>query len=86
VFFPTFARLLCDSPRATDTKQADQIFLKEVYKYAQQSMCVHDPFFNKLPFPSKRTGGEFVGQVVEEDGLPNAEFAAALLANPQSNL
>jgi len=46
----------------------DQEFLaKIVYPTAKNSSIVHDEFFDKKPFPIKRNGIEYVGQVFLED-------------------
>jgi hypothetical protein len=45
----------------------DQIFLaKFVYPFIEDSVVVHDEFFNNKPFPTKREGLSFVGQVFDE--------------------
>ena len=51
-----------------DFWQVDQNFLKEVIvPRVAYSFCVHDEFFAKSPFPTKRNGLEFVGQVFNEN-------------------
>jgi hypothetical protein len=50
---------------------ADQRFLAhEVYPRVREHACVHDPFFEKRPFPTARRGGRFVGQPYDEHGRP----------------
>lgn len=49
-----------------DFWQVDQNFLKEVvYPYIINSVCVHDEFFQKSPFPTLRTPKHFVGQAFD---------------------
>ncbi len=48
--------------------QVDQNFLKEVvFPRVAYSVHTHDEFFAKAPFPTKRVGLEFVGQVFDEN-------------------
>ncbi len=48
--------------------QVDQDFLKEViYPIVKNNCMVHDEFFEKKPFPSKRKKGLFVGQAFNSD-------------------
>lgn len=45
----------------------DQIFLaKFIYPFIEDSVLVHDEFFDNKPFPTKREGLNFVGQVFNE--------------------
>lgn len=45
----------------------DQIFLaKFIYPFIEDSVIIHDEFFNNEPFPTKRQGLDFVGQVFDE--------------------
>jgi len=55
--------------------QVDQNFLREVIypKVAQLSM-VHDPFFQKKNFPTKRVNNEFVGDVFDENDARHPEY------------
>lgn len=63
-----------------DTKQADQNFLREVvWPRVVYSTLTHDEFFAKMPFPTSRIGGEFVGQVFDENEKENAEYRNSLL-------
>jgi hypothetical protein len=39
---------------------------------------VHDPFFEKKPFPSKRVNYEFVGQVFDENEVTVQDHIEAL--------
>jgi hypothetical protein len=61
--------------------QVDQNFLKEVI-WPRVSYTTHtnDEFFANVPFPVKRQGDEFVGQVYDENDIPNSEYAASLRA------
>jgi hypothetical protein len=81
--FPIIREALRTIPRQHGTKQADQIFLRELYKSVYREAMVHDPFFEKKPFPTKRVGSEFVGQVFE-DGQPCQLFIDDLLKDPRS--
>jgi hypothetical protein len=48
--------------------QIDQQFLRDiVWPRVMNDSCVHDPFFQKIPFPVSRNGLEFVGQVWDEN-------------------
>jgi protein O-GlcNAc transferase len=48
--------------------QIDQNFLKEiVFPKIKNNCIVHDEFLEKVPFPSKRNGLEFVGQIFNEN-------------------
>lgn len=81
--FGIIEQLLATSPRAQETKQADQIFLRSLYPFVSSKAMVHDPFFENRPFPTKRVGADFVGQVYENNE-PCALFAEDLLKNPKS--
>jgi len=60
--------------------QVDQNFLKEVvWPRVSYTTMTHDEFFAKLPFPKSRNGAEFVGQVYDENDVPNAEYSSSLL-------
>jgi hypothetical protein len=61
--------------------QVDQNFLKEVvWPRVAYSTYTNDEFFAKAPFPVKRQGDEFIGQVYDENDVPNSEYAASLRA------
>jgi hypothetical protein len=48
--------------------QVDQNFLKEqIYPQIKNNCLVHDEFFEKKPFPSKRQKNLFVGQAFKEN-------------------
>jgi len=48
----------------------DQTFLKLVYEAFQFDKIVHDDFFEKKPFPTKRDTMRFVGERIGVDELP----------------
>lgn len=51
-----------------DFWQVDQNFLKEkVYPIIVNKALVHDEFFDKKPFPTKRKPRQFVGQAFDKD-------------------
>ena len=51
-----------------DFWQVDQNFLKErIYPIISENCLVHDEFFEKRPFPTKRKPGLFVGQAFNAD-------------------
>jgi len=46
----------------------DQNFLGEIiYPKIKETSIVHDPFMDNIPFPTKRIGGQFVGQPFNAD-------------------
>jgi hypothetical protein len=46
----------------------DQLFLaKYIYPLIEEDVLKHDEFFEKNPFPTKRNGLQFVGQVFDEN-------------------
>lgn len=60
--------------------QVDQNFLREVvWPRVAYTTTTHDEFFAKIPFPSPREGGEFVGQVFDEFDRENIQFKTDLL-------
>jgi len=48
----------------------DQTFLKKIYLIFENDRCTHDEFFEKKPFPIKRTPGEFIGGRIDENDNP----------------
>jgi hypothetical protein len=60
-----------------DFWQVDQNFLREkIYPLVKDNCCVHDEFFEKKPFPTKREPGNFIGQAFNaDDSLCNPEHA-----------
>lgn len=60
--------------------QVDQNFLREViWPRVAYTTFTHDEFFAKSPFPESRVGAEFVGQVYDENDVPNSEYASSLM-------
>jgi protein O-GlcNAc transferase len=48
--------------------EVDQNFLRnEIYPLVKNDCCVHDEFFEKKPFPTKRKPGLFIGQAFDEN-------------------
>jgi hypothetical protein len=46
----------------------DQNFLRDyIYPLVKEKAIIHDPFFDNLPFPTKRIGRQFVGQPFNAD-------------------
>jgi hypothetical protein len=49
----------------------DQIFLQNfIWPFVENDVIIHDEFFVKNSFPSKRVGTEYVGQPFDENDLP----------------
>lgn len=64
-----------------DFWQVDQNFLREViYPKVVQFSIVHDEFFQKIAFPTKRVNDEFVGLAFDENDVAIEEQKAALRA------
>ena len=62
-------RLILDYTKG-DFWQVDQNFLKEiVYPRITNNTCVHDEFFQKMPFPNPRNPKHFVGQAYDANDL-----------------
>ena len=58
---------LMRSYKKGDFWQVDQNFLREViWPRVSYTVCTHDPFFAKIPFPTPRKDLEFIGQVWDE--------------------
>lgn len=49
---------------------SDQSFLQEIYSKYNNDRCTHDDFFEKKPFPTKRTDTFFVGGRIDVDDKP----------------
>lgn len=65
-------------------KQSDQIFLRDVvWPRVSYTTLTHDEFFSKQPFPSLRIGGDFVGQVFDENDNYDETFRQSLLESIQ---
>lgn len=62
-----------------DFYQVDQNFLREkIYPLVYNTSFVHDEFFDKKPFPTKRKNYEFVGQVFDENDVTVNEHIEVL--------
>ena len=71
---------LIDSYKKGNFWQVDQNFLREIiWPRVSYTTCTHDEFFAKIPFPTNRVGGEFVGQVFDENNIENEEYRNSLL-------
>jgi len=63
----------------TDEYGTDYWFFgRKVYPLITDNVMVHDPFFEEKPFPSKRIGSNFVGQVYDENEQTVKEHQEAL--------
>lgn len=52
----------------TEQYHYDQVFLKDfIYPFIEDDVVVHDDFFEKKPFPKRRDGLNFVGQIYNSD-------------------
>ncbi len=56
----------------------DQTYLQSVYLRFNDSQTVHDEFFEKKPFPSKRKGYQFIGERIDEHDQPIGDDREAL--------
>lgn len=55
--------------------QVDQNFLRDIiYPLVRDTSFVHDEFFEKKPFPTKRKDYEFVGDVFDENDIRHSEY------------
>lgn len=60
--------------------QIDQNFLaQKIYPIIKDNVCVHDEFFQKIPFPTIRKNYEFVGDVFDENNVRHPEHWKALV-------
>jgi protein O-GlcNAc transferase len=50
-----------------------QFFYDTLYPIIKTDKIVHDPFFDKIPFPSSRNGQEFVGEIYDENNVRHPE-------------
>ncbi len=72
-------KTMMDRFRKTNCWQSDQWFLNtHVYPLIRADCIVHDEFFERRPFPVKRIGTEFVGQVFDSSGRPHQGYARVL--------
>lgn len=68
------------SKASPNVKQSDQNFLKDViWPRVSYTTMAHDEFFLKNNFPTPRVDGEFVGQVFDDNDVPNELFRKSLL-------
>ncbi len=59
---------MIDNENLSDTYHSDQTFLsKYIYPLIKDNCLVHDEFFEKKPFPDKRTNKEYVGIPLDEN-------------------
>jgi len=59
--------------------QVDQNFLRDiVYPIVKNDALVHDEFFEKKSFPTKRDGLNFIGQIFDENDKPVIEHQIML--------
>lgn len=59
----------------SDFWQVDQNFLKEIiFPLVVKTSTIHDEFYQKTSFPTKRVGNEFVGDVYDENNIRHPEF------------
>jgi len=60
-----------------DSYMNDQYFLEKIiYPIVRDNAMVHDEYYEKKPFPPHRAiddGGWFVGQVYDENGIPQKD-------------
>lgn len=62
--------------------QVDQDFLREkIYNLVKDTSLVHDEFFEKKSFPTKREGLQFVGQVFDENDITVEDHINVLKAH-----
>jgi hypothetical protein len=60
---------------------ADYNFLsKSIYPLINDDKVVHDPFFEKKPFPTKRIDTEFVGDVFDENDIRHPSFHTNIIS------
>tara|TARA_R110000824_G_scaffold382230_1_gene575377 strand:+ start:100 stop:771 length:672 start_codon:yes stop_codon:yes gene_type:complete len=57
----------------------DQIFLSLLWNNLKNDCTIHDEFFLKIPFPTSRESGQFVGQVFDENDNSPEEHIEALM-------
>ena len=70
---------LINSIQKGDFWQVDQIFLRDyIYPLVKDNAFIHDDFFEKKPFPTKRNNLEFIGEVYDENDNINEEHREVL--------
>ena len=63
---PNF-KVMVDEYTKGDFWQVDQNFLREmIFPLIKNNCFIHDEYFQKIPFPSKRIPGLFVGQAFDQ--------------------
>ena len=68
-------RKLLNSFDKTDRYGTDyEFFGKVLYPMIRKDKIVHDPFFDKKPFPTERVDREFVGDVFDKNDNRHPEF------------
>lgn len=68
-------RKLLDSFDKQDRYGTDyEFFIQKLYPLIGSDKVVHDEFFDKKPFPTKRKDKEFVGDVFDENDIRHPEF------------
>lgn len=67
-----------ESDKVTDFYGVDQLFLANIYHIIVDISMIHDPFYSRIPFPTKRENSQFVGQVFLADESTSEEHIGAL--------
>lgn len=49
-------------------------FIQQLYPIIQNDKVTHDPFFDKIPFPTLRIDKEFIGDVFDENNNRHPEY------------
>ncbi len=69
--------------------QVDQDFLRDaIYPMVKDVSLIHDEFFDYSPFPVRRRGLEFVGQVFDENELTSVadqKVLAKMILSPNAS-
>ena len=72
-------KVLLDSFDKTNKYGTDYEFFAQVlYPLIGEDKVVHDPFFDKKPFPTERQNREFVGDVFDEQNIRHPDYYKAL--------
>jgi hypothetical protein len=84
---PFVSKILSKATGRTDSEDQD-LLASELYPHLCQNSLVHDSFFKReswaLPFPTPRTGSEFVGERIGEDGTPEKDISRTLVRYEKS--
>lgn len=68
-------KILLESFNKTNNYGTDYTFFTEIlYPIVGEDSIVHDEFFDKSPFPTKRKNREFVGDVFDENDVRHPEY------------